>query len=518
MRLLNKKVLADYSFKNETLFEEQSTLEFIRSVTYGMPRAQVQQLWRNLTNQHPDVESFANQFSLELMLSDEWSELERFLKIGVKRFPSSQKLRMRYIDSSLVRGDADAALSRLAALPADWKETPDRAVRRYAALLLKRKFAAAERYAAKLLARSIIPGDEAVLLCEQAAIYKRLRSGWKFYRYASSDYATFVINLDQDTARLERTTQQLGARATFSRIPGVKGAYLPDQQAAALTKGLGAEMRGTIGCFLSHIRAWECGLNTAFDHYLVLEDDAMLIAGLPSTIAALELPANYDVCFINERMAPADFNYRARSSATMPAAISIDSKSANWTSAGTDGYFISRKGATKLLDMLERDCIAGDIDWRLVYYSLTSKHRSRLIARGGFLAQALLYHGQSVVSTETMKNYVLVPPLVRQFSGGSVRLWDNKLQHAHLAGATAALVKRQDHRLLVKPQSGAEKHTGRGGAVPSRQRVHAHGDPVPAPAPDAVTAAEGKPVRSAAAAAAAGEVPPSRASPRTRRP
>jgi len=60
--------------------------------------------------------------------------------------------------------------------------------------------------------------------------------------------------------------------------------------------------------------------------------------------------------------APTDFLH------VVPVAATVAAKSRGLNTPGTYGYFLSRRGADKLLDKVVRDGYAGDIDWRLIAY------------------------------------------------------------------------------------------------------------------------------------------------------
>src|SRR5690606_16782429 len=106
----------------------------------------------------------------------------------------------------------------------------------------------------------------------------------------------------------------------------------------------GHMQKGTVGCFLSHVAAWEA-VRRSGRTTLVLEDDAWLIAGLPPSLAELPLPRGFDLCFVNERMASSGHRYSEQDFLTRSVGAVAGGKPRDWSSAGTDGYFVSPKGA-----------------------------------------------------------------------------------------------------------------------------------------------------------------------------
>src|SRR5690242_2071647 len=90
----------------------------------------------------------------------------------------------------------------------------------------------------------------------------------------SPDYAVFAINLDEQGQRYEKLKAQFPLDLhVLIRIPGVKGRYLPDAAAARLGGAKAKMQKGTLGCFLAHVAAWERFCASVFDHGLFVEDD-----------------------------------------------------------------------------------------------------------------------------------------------------------------------------------------------------------------------------------------------------
>jgi hypothetical protein len=107
---------------------------------------------------------------------------------------------------------------------------------------------------------------------------------------------------------------------------------------------------------------------------------------------------------------------------SVPAAVAT--KARHWDAPGTQGYFLSRQGAATLLRLVARDGFAGDIDWRLVAYSLGKAECARLAPdRQAF---AMLRHHQDVIQAdEPIAAWCLHPALFLQGRFGSVRKTDN---------------------------------------------------------------------------------------------
>ena len=412
-----------------------------KSVTYGLSRTKTLALWRNIIDRFPSEVSYARQYVMELLLSEGWVDLDSFAR-KARRYKSAD-LDLNYIDAALARLELESARSQLDDYARRHPSVDQRhlVLREYAYSFLLGDFATAGSIARSLRPRGTRWDGPALQLARGADFSGKIEKRWQAAKPKRRDYDIFAINLDSDTLRMERVKKQLDG-IDYVRVPGVKGAYLPNYVLGAVSHNEGTQLKGTMGCFMSHVMVWEKVVASG-RNALVLEDDASVIVGLPPRLSGLKVPDDFDLVFVNERMEPTDFAYPPASFYTMPTSAVAMTKPPDWSSAGTDGYFISPKGAALLLSLVQRDGIAGDVDWRLISYSLTKPERARIISRGGFAGRALAYHERFRTSSKRLRCHVLLPALVRQFAGGSVRLWDNELQHAHMAAVSDLLTKRR---------------------------------------------------------------------------
>lgn len=396
--------------------------------THGMPRDKALALWRSMIARFPDEASYAEQYVFELLLTENWDELDRFER-EAQRY-SSEDLALRFIDVALARGNGGHAAALSARFILQFGRKPAVLVRKFSVYLLQRDFVGAEQVALDLAGMLPQEARRANYLAGRARQIASATEGWSETMSPERDYDIFLVNLDSDLARLERAKRQLDGHA-FVRVSGVKGAHLPQQVLAELTRGKGQMQKGTVGCFLSHVGIWERVVSSGRPA-LVLEDDAWVVAGLPPTLGALPIPAGFDILFVNERMVPATLTLKSLGFDVTTAGKAALSKGNAWTSAGTDGYLISPQGAGKLLKYVAEDGLAGDVDWRLISYALTDRQRDAVSTAGGFTGRAVDFHRQFHGGRRSLRAYSLTPSLVRQFAGGSVRLWDNELAHSHV--------------------------------------------------------------------------------------
>ena len=286
-------------------------------------------------------------------------------------------------------------------------------------LLQSRRWGAAERH---LRAAAGDPDTDAKL--SLARLYRRLAAQPD---PGGEPYGVALINLDRNASRRRDIAREFRtSRPPCFRVPGVLGSALP----AAAVEALGGDpaMRGTLGCFLSHVAAWEAMLARNLPHCLVIEDDVVPLVPLPATLGAFPLPAGYDLCFVNDRLQPrwpAERVAAAPGWTTEPFARAFATFAPEDNAPGADGYLVSAAGARKLLQCVREDGCNGDVDWRMVCYALSAQE-----------AQALPPHGHAHALLRTMKQrnprtdrlhaHVLHPALIRTVPISSDREDENR--------------------------------------------------------------------------------------------
>lgn len=115
---------------------------------------------------------------------------------------------------------------------------------------------------------------------------------------------TWVINLDRAPERLQRISEQLQrVGLPFERIAAVDARALTAEQRAALDVAAyrrlhGMEpLPGELGCYLSHVQAMQCLLESDAEFSLVLEDDVLVTDRLPGALRGLIAhAARWDMC------------------------------------------------------------------------------------------------------------------------------------------------------------------------------------------------------------------------------
>ncbi|MEP7240388.1 MAG: glycosyltransferase family 25 protein [Devosia sp.] len=411
----------------------------LRAAAHGLPLEERRALWKNVLARFPNEAVIARHYVSDLLVSEGWQELDAF-EPQAERYRSAE-LDLRYIDVALARFDAVRARERLDRFIARYGQSVEMLSRAYDLATMQRDFATALRIAKQLQPLSPKNPDWPRLLIYRARFHRDLKQAWGRPPKGERDYDIFVVNLDRDTLRMDRMARQLGDVA-YRRIPAVRGSYLPDLVVGALTHGYGTEMKGTVGCFFSHVAIWEM-VASGERSALILEDDAWIVSELPHSLADIPVPDDYELCFVNEGMQPRRFSLNSNRLRVRPAGDVALNKRSSWTAPSTVGYLVSPAGARELLSRIARDGMAGDIDWRLVAYAMTPAQRREIIARGTFASVAIAFHGRFVGRKRPLRAYSLIPSLVRTVGGGSIRIFDNRMAHAHEAAIEDLMAKRR---------------------------------------------------------------------------
>lgn len=117
-----------------------------------------------------------------------------------------------------------------------------------------------------------------------------------------------LINLDRSPERLAAMRGQLGELGlTAERLAGTDGAQLDaGTRSRYYCEALNHQVyhkrltAGEIGCYISHLRAWQLIVERGWQHALVLEDDLLLRPEFPAAVAAVaDLPAGWEVVKLN---------------------------------------------------------------------------------------------------------------------------------------------------------------------------------------------------------------------------
>jgi len=240
----------------------------------------------------------------------------------------------------------------------------------------------------------------------------------------SADYPVLFLNLDRNPERAAELSRQFANSAPrLQRIPGVEGGRLT----ASAVRRLGADpaMRGTLGCFLSHAAAWEALVASADPFALIIEDDVIPLLDLPPSLSAVNLPPGFDLCFLNDRIAPRLDPATVSRFTIRPLREAMAAFHPEDNAPGGDGYLLSREGARKLLQWVEADGFAEDVDWRLIAYGLSPAEIAAL-PRPSHCGAWLDRLQHLVRRPDRLEARVLHPPLIRTVGVSSDREDENR--------------------------------------------------------------------------------------------
>ncbi|HEX8387411.1 MAG TPA: glycosyltransferase family 25 protein [Sphingomonas sp.] len=198
----------------------------------------------------------------------------------------------------------------------------------------------------------------------------------------------FCLNLDEAQDRWARTQEAFAGLdfVELVRVPGVRGDRLPRAAALELSKDKFIE-GGTIGCFLTHVVAWE-HVASEPGPALIIEDDVRPV-GL-ERLLTLDVPPRVDLVFVNGRMAdPGE-----KTLALVPAHTAIRRKASlgpGKAGVGGDGYWLTPRGAKRLIATVRRDGFSGHVDGRLFRYSVKREHVFNPLLEGNWIQRSPIF-------------------------------------------------------------------------------------------------------------------------------
>ncbi|WP_114965143.1 glycosyltransferase family 25 protein [Alkalilacustris brevis] len=122
-----------------------------------------------------------------------------------------------------------------------------------------------------------------------------------------ADLPVWLINLDRSPDRLSRMDAGLRAQGlAYERLPAIDGKaefdrLLPRVDRAAYERNMGQTLLpGKVGCYFSHLAAWERLVDSGKPMALILEDDVVFHEDFREALAlALKAEAHWDLLRLN---------------------------------------------------------------------------------------------------------------------------------------------------------------------------------------------------------------------------
>lgn len=229
----------------------------------------------------------------------------------------------------------------------------------------------------------------------------------------------YVLNLAADQERFRAIQSAVAAHPflTLHRVPGVDGLALPSAACLPLTRNKwSVNHKGTLACFLGHVRAWE--LMAASDHAfsLFIEDDVTL-HGL-EILSSLQIPAGIDLVFCNDRTC---YEHAADGPAFLPLPPALAFAARHGQSIGGDGYLLTTAGAAKLLRFIYTDGFFSHVDLRLFAYGLTRDAAAAIAMPDVRIAGDIRAIRMTYDAAHHVETRVLSPYLTRHLGGEGSR-------------------------------------------------------------------------------------------------
>lgn len=220
-----------------------------------------------------------------------------------------------------------------------------------------------------------------VLSLEEGPICDILTRRFWSYKdsWVQSDLPIHVINLRKDE-RKRRITSRVLANAGYRNVnilAAVEATTLPDSVFRAvladtpLARSLGA---GTVGCWLSHVSAWEEIANGHDTWSIVVEDDVIPEFHSSALVDLLPQLESYDFVWLNDRMSGMSNSIGDQ---TKPEPIDPWGLFAYWgegrTAVGAYAYMLKREAAERLVSLAAASGVCGHIDGLMAAWTV-GKH------------------------------------------------------------------------------------------------------------------------------------------------
>jgi GR25 family glycosyltransferase involved in LPS biosynthesis len=166
-----------------------------------------------------------------------------------------------------------------------------------------------------------------------------------------------VVNLERRKDRKEKMEEVLKG-ITYQFVKAVDGnSILPTTEISNLFIGNDfGNRKGVIGCALSHYQLWKQLVNDTVDYYIILEDDITVTNDFNEKLEKIKAE---DICFLGYHMYSKDRD----ASYDEKDGFSIQPFQNDFYVGGTFGYYVTKKGAQKLLDHIAVHGIKHGIDY-----------------------------------------------------------------------------------------------------------------------------------------------------------
>jgi hypothetical protein len=224
----------------------------------------------------------------------------------------------------------------------------------------------------------------------------------------------YVINLRGDAERLRLIEDALAPwPVSITRVEALYGSSLPDDVCVRITgDSYAPQVKGAVGCFLSHVRAWEVISKTKEDWVCLLEDDALPQTWIPGLDA--HFPQDADIIFATDQSLPGPELALARLElpSFAPLSRSLPRLMQKGGPLGAYCYFLKPSTAGKLLSLVAKHGYFSHVDNRLLAYGLSKTEIEAFPLENDFKRHLL--HAKLVCGAEaSLTAYSLSPHLCK---------------------------------------------------------------------------------------------------------
>ena len=170
---------------------------------------------------------------------------------------------------------------------------------------------------------------------------------------------TYVVNLDRRVDRWENFKKNATEIDNYERFSAVDGKLIKNStQLQQIFESNDYYMRrGMVGCLLSHIKIYTELINSVHDYFTILEDDVEFTHDFKNKFDNIMTQvSNWDLIFLGHHVRDID---RQKDELVKDKIPVLTKRDAYWSFlnslGGTGGYIISKVGARKLLDFIDKN-------------------------------------------------------------------------------------------------------------------------------------------------------------------
>jgi GR25 family glycosyltransferase involved in LPS biosynthesis len=187
----------------------------------------------------------------------------------------------------------------------------------------------------------------------------------------NKNFKTFVVNLDRRRDRWESFIKNADSSIKFlnyERFSAVDGKDIKNScQLQQIFENNDYNMRrGMVGCLLSHVKLYTDLINSNYDYFIILEDDIEFTPNFEdkyNNVFSQLSDKSWDFLFLGHHVKDKNKQNDELNKDKTPI---ITKRNAYWSFlnslGGTGGYIITKQGATKLLDFINKTGSTNGID------------------------------------------------------------------------------------------------------------------------------------------------------------